>query len=223
MSFCMSLVAQGNKLGAVMLSGHSALTDEHKQILAAMSDRIALAIHNLQLRNSLLQQAIRDPLTGLYNRRYLDETLTRELERANRSGQSLSIIIADVDHFKEINDTFGHDGGDEILRVVGKLLGSSFRTQDLVCRYGGEEFVIVLPETQLADALHRAEALRQQIKLTHVNLAGATLESLSISMGVAAFPSHGDSPKALIRNADNAMYRAKTGGRDRVEAASALS
>lgn len=220
MSFCLTLTAQDKHYGLLVLNGDGQLSEDQRQILTVMSDRIALAIQNLQLRDSLLQQAIRDPLTGLYNRRYLDETLHRELERSKRSGQALSVIVADIDHFKPINDRYGHDAGDEVLRALGKLMAGHFRMQDMVCRYGGEEFVIVMPETQLEDAIHRAESLRQQVKTIRVELPQGVLEMLSISVGVAAYPFHGEAPQLLIKHADKAMYRAKSEGRDRVERAS---
>ncbi len=221
MSFCLVLAAQDKQLGVLVIAGDEPLSEDQRQIMGTMADRIALALQNLQLRDSLLQQAIRDPLTGLYNRRYLDETLNRELERAKRSEQPLSIIVADIDYFKPINDRYGHDAGDEVLKALGELLSGHFRMQDIACRYGGEEFVIVMPETQLSDALHRAESLRQQVKTLKVELAQGVLELLTVSMGVAAYPAHGDLPQVLIKHADIAMYRAKSEGRDRVESAAA--
>ncbi|MCA9837660.1 MAG: diguanylate cyclase [Trueperaceae bacterium] len=219
MSLCLTLAVSGKKLGLLVITGDNALAEDQRQILGSMADRIALAFENLQLRDSLLQQAIRDPLTSLYNRRYLDETLHRELERAKRADDPLSIIVADIDHFKSINDRYGHDAGDEVLKALGAVLSSHFRMQDIACRYGGEEFIIVLPETELDDAIKRAESLRQQVKSIKVELAHGVLEMLTLSMGVASFPVHGDRPQLLIKHADVAMYRAKSEGRDRVEQA----
>ncbi len=219
MTYCSLLQTSDKTLGLLVINGTEQLSDDQRQILGTMTDRISLTLHNLQLRHSLLQQAIKDPLTNLYNRRYLDETLKRELERAKRNEQPLSIIVADIDYFKQINDQFGHDAGDEVLKALGELLSTSFRIQDIACRYGGEEFVIVLPDTHSDDALKRAETLRENVKQIKLHLADSTLELFTISIGVSAFPHHGETAQLLIKHADTAMYRAKESGRDRVEMA----
>jgi diguanylate cyclase (GGDEF)-like protein len=170
------------------------------------------------LHGRLQEQALRDPLTGLFNRRYLDETLEHELARAKREGYALSLAMIDVDHFKAINDTYGHQAGDEVLKALGALLNSQAREGDLACRYGGEEFVLVTPRMPLATARQRAEQWRTSFaaqKIRHGDLELA----VSFSVGLATFPDHGAHAEALMRSADEALYRAKDLGRNRVELA----
>jgi diguanylate cyclase (GGDEF)-like protein/PAS domain S-box-containing protein len=176
--------------------------------------------HQLHQANMLLQeQAIRDPLTGLHNRRYLDETLPRELQRAERAGQPVGIIMLDIDHFKWFNDTYGHDAGDTVLRAVGAFLQQHTRGADIACRYGGEEFTLVLPGASLADTQQRAEELRAGILSLVVKHNGQALAQVTISLGVAVFPEHSALADDIIRLADQALYQAKRNGRNRVEVA----
>jgi len=175
---------------------------------------------NLRLRERLRSQSIRDPLTGLFNRRYFDETMTRELARSARTRKELGIIVIDVDHFKRFNDLHGHEAGDLVLRELSALLRAEFRASDFACRYGGEEFVVVLVDATIADVAQRAEALRTKIKLLRATLNGQSLGAISASLGVAAYPNHGEAVDVLVRAADAALYRAKNSGRDRVELAS---
>ena len=221
MSLCYSLVVQDKPLGILHLQGDAPLTDDVRGILGAMADRFALALVNLRLRDTLLQQAIRDALTGLYNRRYLEETLERELQRAKRSGLPLSVLIADIDYFKQFNDVHGHKAGDEVLKVFGRLLAATFRAQDIPCRYGGEEFIVVLPETDLPTSRRRAETLVEQVRSLEVPLANVS-EGLSISVGIAVYPEHGHSAQDLINCADEAMYKAKHRGRDQAVTAQSV-
>ena len=214
MSLCCSFMTQDQPLGVLHLQGDAPLSDESRSIIDAMADRFALALTNLRLRDTLRQQAMRDALTGLYNRRYLKETLERELQRAKRGGHPLSILIADIDHFKTFNDTYGHRAGDEVLKAFGKLLVSTFRVQDIPCRYGGEEFLVVLPETSSVSALQRAQQLIEQVRRLQVPSAGVD-EDLSISIGVATAPEDSDNVQDLISRADLALYEAKSSGRDR--------
>jgi diguanylate cyclase (GGDEF)-like protein len=176
---------------------------------------------NLQLRERLRSQSIRDPLTGLFNRRYLEETLARELSRANRTGQSLGLIMFDVDHFKRLNDTFGHDAGDTVLRELGRFVERNFRTSDVACRFGGEEFVILVPDTELEQLERRAQRLREAIKQVAFSHQGIPLGTVTISLGAGISPDHGDSPDSLLGAADAALYRAKNAGRDRAVLATA--
>lgn len=219
-SLCCTLSSLDRQVGLLQLSGNAAISENVQQILRVLADRAALAMVNLELHASLLEQAIRDPLTGLYNRRYLDETLARELKRSGRASQPLSAIVFDIDHFKKLNDRYGHAGGDEVLKALGRLLGSGFRAQDIACRYGGEEFVIILPETGLEPAAVRAEDLAKQVRDLRIVLSQGQQVKLSISVGVASYPQHGDNAKSLLSSADSAMYRAKHAGRDRVARAS---
>ena len=190
---------------------------EEDVYLGGLFARVAgLTLDNSQLRESLRQEAIRDPLTGLFNRRFMKEALTRELSRAKRNALPLAVAMLDLDHFKRINDTFGHDTGDETLRQLGSLLQTGFRGSDIVCRYGGEEFTLILPDVSLADALERMEILRGDVKRMAIQHSGETLSQLSISIGISIYPEHGSSSDTLLRAADEALYRAKQGGRDQV-------
>jgi diguanylate cyclase (GGDEF)-like protein len=164
------------------------------------------------------RESLSDPLTGLANRRFFQEILLRELRRAQRSNQPLSLIIADIDHFKGVNDTYGHNVGDEVLEQVGSIMLSSVRATDFVIRYGGEEFVVLMPETRLADALQVANKLRKTIGdtiLESTSRPGMTLK-VTISGGVAAFPGDGQTGEQLILRADRALYWAKEHGRNQI-------
>jgi diguanylate cyclase (GGDEF)-like protein len=166
------------------------------------------------LQEELREQAIRDPLTGLFNRRYLDATLEREIGRAEREGYPVSIVMIDVDHFKRVNDEHGHAAGDQALRFLGAHLRSGMRTGDLACRYGGDEFFLVLPNTRLQDAYARAEEWRRAVESSSVYWM-EWREATTVSAGVAAFPQHGGDSTAIMAAADAALYAAKEGGRNR--------
>jgi diguanylate cyclase len=168
------------------------------------------------LQGQLSEQANRDPLTGLYNRRFLDASLERELAVAARTNQALSVLLLDIDHFKVINDGFGHSAGDEVLRQTGLLLLSLSRKSDLCCRYGGEEFLLLMPQTSLTQAQAHAEKLRNAMQTQTVQY-GAHDISTTVSIGLASFPESALSADALINGADHALYAAKRGGRNRVE------
>ena len=209
------LMAQGQHLGILAVMTVDTLSGT-EQLYSAVADMVSLSITNLRLRASLEEQAIRDPLTGLYNRRHFEGTLEDEIRHADRTDRPLSVIMADIDYFKAFNDRYGHGAGDEVLKAVGKLMNSTFRVRDIPCRHGGEEFVIILPETYLVDAAARAERLVEQVRDLSVDLANGLLEMISISVGVAAYPEHGATPWLLVRRADEALYRAKEEGRNRV-------
>ena len=164
----------------------------------------------------LREQSTRDFLTGLYNRRYLEETLERELLRASRKHLSLGIIMLDVDDFKRINDTSGHAAGDAILRELGNLLREHVRGEDIPSRYGGDEFIIVLPGASREVTQKRAELLRENIRQVHIQYEGQILEAVTLSLGVAVFPEGGVTSAAILRAVDDALYRAKRDGRDQV-------
>jgi len=189
--------------------------DGADRTLTAVADRLGAALSNLRLRERLRQESIRDPLTGLFNRRYMVETLQRELARARRAGDHLAVVMADVDHFKRLNDQFGHATGDEVLQGVARALQRGVRSEDVVCRYGGEEFVVILPGTTLAMARQRAEQLRQSVGALAVPTQDGDVGQVTLSAGVAD-RDDGDSPEALLRAADRALFDAKRGGRDRV-------
>jgi diguanylate cyclase (GGDEF)-like protein len=217
---CVPMIAQGDTLGVLTLCPPAAYPPELVTLAESVAERFGLTLANLRLRDRLRNQSIRDPLTGLFNRRYLEETLSRELNRAERTSRPLALLLIDIDHFKRLNDTYGHDAGDAALAEVGRLLGRSFRSSDIACRYGGEEFVVVLPEAARGFAATRAEALREAVKELRVSARGAPIQPMSISIGVAHYPDDGRTPEDLVRAADVALYAAKAQGRDRVVVAS---
>ena len=214
---CAPLIAQGESLGILYLSAGGHAWNEGQQRLAAtVADQLGLAVANLKLRETLRNQSIRDPLTGLFNRRYLEETLERELLRAGRTEGALGVVMIDLDHFKTFNDTHGHDAGDKLLRELGRLLQTSIRGGDVACRYGGEEFLLILPGATAEITRQRAEHIRTAIQQLSVSQRGQSVGSITLSAGVAAFPDHGTTSDALVQAADAALYRAKSEGRDRV-------
>jgi diguanylate cyclase (GGDEF)-like protein len=162
------------------------------------------------------EQAVTDSLTGLHNRRFLWEWVKREFQRARRKGSTVAAIMIDIDYFKRINDGFGHEGGDQVLRELGALLKRSVRDTDVACRYGGEEFVLVLPEISIENVQRRAESVRASVKSLNVEYRGKPLGPIAVSLGVAVFPIHAHDEDSLFREADRALYEAKRAGRDRV-------
>jgi diguanylate cyclase (GGDEF)-like protein len=217
-ALCVPMMAQGEALG--MLHFHfpqkGQLTIAKQQLASAVAERIALALANLRLTEALQQQSIRDPLTGLFNRRYLEESLEREISRAERSHKHVGIIMMDVDHFKSFNDKFGHEAGDVVLRELGGFLKKQVRKADIACRYGGEEIMLILPESSLEVCQERAERIRQTVKLLNLQHQRQKLGGISLSLGVAMYPEHGLTGTAVIEAADTALYIAKKTGRDRV-------
>ncbi len=165
------------------------------------------------LQEKLREQAIRDAMTGTYNRGYLDETLERELARAKRSGYPLSVMMIDIDHFKNINDSYGHKGGDLVIKSVGKMLANHSRATDCVCRFGGDDFVVVMPEMDVADAMNRAEKWRTLLKSKHMIYRTNTIAP-TISVGIATYPDIGNTSSSIVDAADRALYNAKESGRD---------
>ncbi|MGH8184459.1 MAG: diguanylate cyclase [Rhodanobacteraceae bacterium] len=222
-SLCVPLNSQGQVLGVLSISVREALTPETRRLAATAADQLALALANLQLQASLRTQSIRDPLTSLFNRRYLEASLPRELLRAGRRKGGLSVLMFDLDHFKRYNDTQGHDAGDALLGAFGALLAQSCRGEDMPCRFGGEEFTTVLVDADHAQALARAEAIRKATAELVVRYRGGTLPPATVSIGVASLPEHGDTPEVLFRMADQALYRAKRLGRNVVASASDLA
>jgi diguanylate cyclase (GGDEF)-like protein/PAS domain S-box-containing protein len=223
MYLCIPILAQGETLGIL----HLQATDDVPQLNASelsfkttFAAQVGLSVANIRLREALRTQSVRDALTGLYNRRYLEETLEREMRRAARAAQSLGILMIDLDHFKKFNDTYGHDAGDAVLRETGASLSKGIRAEDFVCRFGGEEFVVILPTADPETSRARAERLRTKMRELTIMYQGKTLGMVTISVGVAAFPAHGTSPKELMVAADAALYEAKRGGRDQVVVAS---
>ena len=184
-----------------------------------MAEDLSLAHANMRLRESLREQSIRDSLTGLFNRRFVDEFLVRELARAERKMRQLSMIALDIDHFKRINDSFGHGAGDTVLQKVGAILRAHVRDTDVASRIGGEEFLLLLSESPLPLAAKRAEDIRSAIHEMSLKYEDHDLGRITASFGAAAFPDHGRTAAALIRAADKALYDAKHAGRNRVVSA----
>jgi len=213
---CIPMSAQGVQIGFLFLSGAGPGPLPRLNIAESAVEQLSLALSNLRLRESLRLQSIRDPLTGLYNRRYLEESLTREIARCGRRDFPLSVIMLDVDHFKQFNDTHGHGGGDALLAAIGQLLVSRLRGEDIACRYGGEEFTVILPESDSSNALRQAEELRLALSQMSVPFSGKTLPPITISLGVATYPVDGVAGLTLLRKADAALYRAKRSGRNQV-------
>ena len=183
----------------------------------------ALVLNSAQLREALREQSIRDALTGLYNRRYMDEAIKQQISRVTRNLHPLGVIMLDIDHFKRINDTYGHALGDELLRQLGQFLKSHVRNEDIACRYGGEEFIVIMPDASLEATCERAEYFRQEAKKLRVQDNGQLLTGITLSLGVTVYPEHGRTKEAVMRAADAALYRAKQEGRDRVVVATAIS
>lgn len=216
---CMPLLNHGETLGMLHVQTPQLESDMFLPSVERAQDfaeRAALALANLSLRESLRVQSIRDVLTGLYNRRFLEETMAIEEQRARRSGIPIGVAMIDIDHFKHFNDTFGHDAGDALLRELGSCLRAQVREGDTACRYGGEEFTLILPGATVEVATQRAEALRAHIALLEVAYHGRTLGPVTLSIGVASYPQHGASWREVLTSADHALYRAKRGGRNRV-------
>jgi len=220
--FCLPLLSHGEAIGVLHFEvlDSKELPESAMLIVNMFAEQVGLCISNLRLREALRNQSIRDPLTGLFNRRYLEETLEREVRRATRSEQTLGVIMLDLDHFKRFNDTYGHEAGDTVLRQTASFLANSVRAEDIVCRFGGEEFIVILPMADLNATQARAANICSRLRDLEVLHEGRPVGKVTASAGVAAFPEHGTEPKALIDAADAAMYRAKKEGRDRVVAAS---
>jgi diguanylate cyclase (GGDEF)-like protein/PAS domain S-box-containing protein len=219
---CVPLLAQGVAVGDLHLrlpaGGQDNLKfSENQQRLATkISENIAVPLTNLKLRDELRSQAICDPLTKLYNRRYMEETLEREIRRATRHSTSVGIIMFDIDKMKPINDRFGHDAGDLLLRSLGREMLALFRGEDVACRFGGDEFTIVLSEASLADTWRRAEQLREAVKRLDIKYETVPIGPITLSIGVAAYPDHGLSAERVLLASDAASYASKSEGGDRI-------
>jgi diguanylate cyclase (GGDEF)-like protein/PAS domain S-box-containing protein len=220
-TYCLPIQVQGEILGIFHLQSTSGefLSENKRQLAHTVIEQSEMALSNLKLRDALREQSIRDPLTELYNRRYMEEALNQQLSRVTRQLHPLGLIMIDIDHFKNFNDTYGHAAGDALLRELGRLLQSHIRGGDVACRYGGEEFLIIMPDASLEAAHQRAKQLQEEAKRLRVQNAGQSLEGITLSLGVAIYPEHGRSLDNVLRAADAALYRAKQEGRDRVAVA----
>ncbi|RSZ59289.1 GGDEF domain-containing protein [Massilia atriviolacea] len=213
---CVPLITQGDVVGCLTVVGAALGGDdgaEQGRWIVQLAEQLGLALSNVRLRVSLRRQSIVDPLTQLYNRRYMDEVLKRELLLAERKGGAVTVVMIDLDHFKRVNDTYGHDGGDALLVAVAAALRENVRACDIACRLGGEEMLIVLPECNMANGLVRAEAIRLAIAALQVRSNGQMLTATA-SFGVASYPGHGRTVESLVHAADLALYEAKHGGRN---------
>ena len=217
---CLPLAAYGETLGIVYVecasSGIAAMVDANLGAMQQMVELASIAIAGLNLRSKLEHQSIRDSLTGLYNRHFMEIALDRELRRAIRHQQTLAVLILDVDHFKAFNDTHGHEAGDVVLREVAGAMRQTIRSEDIVCRFGGEEFVVILPELSMEEALARAESLRHIVSEIRLHYRGEALHDVTISIGVAMYPYNAETVEQLLWSADRALYQAKNQGRNRV-------
>lgn len=223
---CVPLLAQNDVIGMlnVELSNTEHATEaeireimkKHEMLINNLAAQLSLAMANIRLRETLKIRSIRDPLTGLFNRAYLHEVLDREMHRAQRNNYPITIVMMDIDHFKRFNDKHGHDAGDLVLREVARLLETQIRTSDIVCRYGGEEFLIVLFETDMPGAINRIEKIRELITHLELNFRNILLENISASFGLALYPKDGKDIEELVTAADSALYASKKGGRNRL-------
>ncbi|MEI7744311.1 MAG: diguanylate cyclase [Chloroflexota bacterium] len=221
---CMPLMAQGNAMGIVHLIAEDqpAATPALRNLARATADSISLALANIRLRENLQALSTRDPLTGLYNRRFLEEALAREISRSARAKTTGIVAMIDIDHFKRFNDDFGHDAGDAVLVAAAREMLGFRQGSDLACRYGGEEFLIVLTSISVEQAVARLQELRGRISRLTTLYEGLVLPPITVSIGIAPFPIPGHSGADVITDADKALYRAKLGGRNRLEIATGL-
>ncbi len=221
---CLPLQAHGHSLGIIQIifdeAELSPLGKQHaRQLALSAGDNISLALANLQLRESLHSLSIHDSLTGLYNRRFMEEELDREISHMARLKKNMAVAMIDIDHFKEYNDSYGHEAGDAVMKAIADLMRSFRHGTDIACRYGGEEFVVLMPEAGADDALHKMEEFRSAVARLQIRLNGQPLPATAISVGLAIFPEHGHTPADLLKQADSALYHAKEMGRNRVELA----
>lgn len=227
MHLCLPMVGRGETLGVLHLDFPAGeklpvdLLSSHERLGISVAGQIALSLASLQLRETLRDQSIRDPLTGLFNRRFMQESIEREMLRARRKKHSLSLLVLDIDHFKRFNDTFGHDAGDFVLQSFADLLRNSFRGDDVACRCGGEEFAVILPEALAEHAAMRADQLRAELKALKLTHKDTRLGPVTVSVGIATFPEHCANAEDMLKLADQCLYSSKTNGRDRVTVAKA--
>ena len=216
---CVPMMAHGAALGVLHLllaSPEPERWDARQHLGVRVGEHLGLALAKLKLQETLQHLSVRDPLTGLFNRRYMEESLARELRRAERQGKMLGVLMVDIDHFKSFNDTFGHDAGDALLRELGTFLQRRIRAGDIACRYGGEEFTILLQDASQETSRQRAEEIREAAKRLQIHHGQRVLDPVTLSLGVATFPQNGANRDTLMQSADVALYRAKQEGRDRV-------
>ena len=214
-TLCIPLIAHGNTIGMMHLYMHEQEVCEEKlQLTFTICEQLGLALANLTLQEKLREQAVRDTLTGLHNRRFLEESIDQEMMRAQRHHQSLSLLMLEMDQFKRFNDTFGHDAGEYVLKAPHPLPVNGVRGEDIVCRVGGEELCVVLPNSPGEAAMLVAEKLCNQVRDLHLDFHGQSLGKLTLSIGIATYPHDAEDYASLMKLADVALYEAKENGRD---------
>lgn len=223
-SLCVPLISQSETIGMLHLRlEDKSLLPEVRERSDALIHHISAALSGIFLREALREHSIRDPMTQLFNRRYLEESIAREQVRARRMESQFTVVMADIDHFKSFNDTYGHQAGDAVIKAFANHLQTHVRGEDVICRYGGEEFLILLVGATHEQGLERAEILRQLTTNLEVNVSGTSLPTITASWGVATFPTHGESWEGIISTADAALYLSKRNGRNRVSSATELT
>lgn len=220
-TICFPIQAQGDSFGIMSISScneYAAKPELEKAIELGqtVARQLAMALANLKLRDSLKEQSIKDPLTGLFNRRYIETFGEREIFRAQRSGDPISILMFDIDNFKHFNDTYGHDTGDTVLKMISRKIGQHGRKSDIPCRFGGEEFVLIMPGAPLEAAHKRAKKILQVVNQISINIDGKLLANFSVSCGISCYPQNGESLEDLLYTADQAMYASKNNGRNQI-------
>lgn len=215
-SLCVPLLIQGEAVGVFYLESSQNIESLTCDYAKTVADQLALSFNNLKLKEDLKIQSYVDPLTGLYNRRYLEIYLARQLRDAQTKKELISLILFDVDRFKTVNDTYGHDAGDKVLKYISRFLTLNVREMDLVCRYGGEEILLILPKSTIDQAYKRAEVLRSGISQLQIKFEDTILPSITVSAGVASFSDQLNTVDKVLRAVDNALYEAKNRGRNQV-------
>jgi diguanylate cyclase (GGDEF)-like protein len=228
---CVPMVANGDALGMLYIEATApagarvvpqapgVVAELKLELLVLLVERVGLALANNHLQRKLESQSIHDPLTGLFNRRYLEESFQKELHRARRKQEHVGIIMLDLDHFKQVNDEYGHDAGDAVLKAVAVQLHKTIREEDIACRLGGEEFLLVLPGMPIEHLQRRADQLLCSLAEMRLSHAGRMLRPVTASLGLACFPGNGGDQAALLRAADQALYASKHAGRNRISVA----
>jgi diguanylate cyclase (GGDEF)-like protein len=218
--FCFPVLAHGETVGLMHLKAAANVSDADfrgtRKLAQMCAEQISMAIANVQMRDQLQDQSVRDSLTGLFNRRHLTDSMRKLILRSQKNSQKLNIVSVDVDHFKKFNDNHGHDAGDMVLRAVGAALDSACDGDEIACRIGGEEFMMLLPALDGDGAFNRAETLRKTVENITVRYGDKNLPRITVSVGLATYPDHGMMPQDLMRAADDALYAAKGNGRNQV-------